>query len=184
VRGVRTRLRPLANCGAARRWTEDNLDSHPVDVRVGNLHNLVKALLADAGGRLHEQLVLPLDHGPAYGALAGGVTLDALLERHRKEEHHAGNLVLARQLQQILPRRRRQRRGIHHAQPIEFQSPFDQKMHQGEGLRLKALVALIVADEGPRLIRRDNLGGPEMASGKTRFAAGRRATEDDDRRPH
>jgi hypothetical protein len=58
---------------------EADFDVHFVQSSVGQLDNLVEALLPDGGSRLLEQLVLTLDDRRADGTFARLVTLEALL---------------------------------------------------------------------------------------------------------
>jgi hypothetical protein len=96
-------------------WAEHNFDFHLLHFLVRNLDNLIKTLLPNAGCRLLKQLALPLDHRPAHRPLSTGVTFHALFRRHGKEKHHTRNLMLAREIQQILARGRRERCGVNHA---------------------------------------------------------------------
>jgi hypothetical protein len=121
---------------------------------------------------------------PPHGALPFLVALDARLQGHIEDYRHSRHLVFLCQVEQILPRGAGQRRRVHHAKAIQHEALFHQEMHQREGLRVETLVAFIVADAGAGPIRRNNLGGSEVALGKMRFPASRRTAQYYDRGPY
>ena len=141
---------------------EDDFGLHVAHVRRAEFDDLVESFLPHAGSRLHEQFVLVLDGGPAYGPLTAGVAFQAGFERDIKEQGNDRHVKSSRQFEQVLAGGRSQRSRIHHAEPVDTQPLFHQKMKQRKSLGLVALVTLIVADEGARLIGRNDLRGPEM----------------------
>jgi hypothetical protein len=176
-------FRPGRPLGLARHRAEDDFDLHVVEICVLKFHDLVKALLAQGGFGQLEGLVLALDDGPPHGALAFLVALDASFQRRIEDDRHSRHLVFLRQVQQIPACRAGQRRRVHHAKAIQREALIHQEMHQREGLRIETLVALVVTDSAAGPIRRDNLGGPEVALGKIGFPAGRGTAQHNDRGP-
>jgi hypothetical protein len=115
------------------------------------------------------------DDGLADGALALFVTFYADFQRRVEDDQGGGNLAFPGQVEKFLARRDGQRGGVHHAQPIHRKPLFYKEMQQCKGLDVKALVAFVVANEGARPIRRDNLRRPEVPLSKGGFPASRRA---------
>jgi hypothetical protein len=126
---------------------------------------------------------MALDDGPPHGALAFLVALDAGIQGHIEDQRHSRHLVFLCQVEEFPARRAGQRRRVHHAKTIQREALFHQEMHQRKGLRIETLVAVVVTDTGAGPIRRDNLGGPEVALGNMGFPAGRGAAQYNDRGP-
>jgi hypothetical protein len=151
-------------------------------IAILKLHDLVESLLANRFFGLHKGFVLTLDNWPAHGALALFVARDAGFQRHIEKQQRGGDLELLRQVEQILPRLRGERRGVNHTQTVHRKPLLDKEMHQGKGLGVAALVAFVVADAAARPIRRNDLRGPKVALGKCGFSASRRSTKHYNRR--
>jgi hypothetical protein len=169
--------------GGAHDRPELDLDLDIFQIAVLKLHDLVESLLANRFFGLRKGLVLALDNRPAHGALALFVTRDAGFQRHIEKQQSGGDLELLRQVEQLLPRLRGERRGVNHTQTVHRKPLLYKKMHQRKGLHVATLVAVVVADAGARPIRGNDLSGPKVALGKCGFSASRRATKHNNRRP-
>jgi len=143
-----------------------------VQVLVANLDDLVKSFLPDVRLGLIKSQILTLDNGTPYRSLPRLVALDTFLERNIKKEHRAGNPKSLCQFQVFPPMGGRERRRIHHTEPVRAQAQFREVVHKSERLGLKTLIALVVAHSSPRPVGRDNLRGTEVALRKSGLSAG------------
>jgi hypothetical protein len=109
---------------------------------------LVKSLLPNRRLGLLQGLALPLDNCPADRTLTLGITFEAGFQGHVEKDQRRRNMASSCQIEQILPRLGGQRRRVNHAKPVHRKPLFQQKMQQGKGLRVEALVALVIANEG------------------------------------
>jgi hypothetical protein len=164
----------------ARHWAEHDFKAYRIEFPVVKFQDLVKTLLADCGLRLLKDFILPFDHLPSHGPLALLVALHAGFKRHIEEHGNNWNLESFGQSQEFAASRRGQGRRVHHAKAVETKALLDQKMHQGKGLGVKALIPLVITYPSPCPIGGDDLGWPEMARGEGGFPAGRRSAQHDD----
>ncbi len=162
---------------------EQDLDLDLLLVSILKHHDLIEPFPMNRFSALLEGLILALNDVPAHGALSLFVVLDTSLERHIEDQQRGRHLVPFCQVEQLFSVLRGQRRGIDHAEAVQRQPLFDQETHQGKGLRIIALVALLVGHPATRPIRRNNLGGAEVPLGKRGFPATRGTAEHDNRRP-
>jgi hypothetical protein len=170
-------------CGRPRNRTKDDFNTRLVQVFVVQLDDLVESFRANARLGLFKGLALAFNHGTSYRPLASLVPLEALLQGNIKEERDARDLILPRQVQQVLAGLGRERGGIHYAEAIQGETLLDQEMHERKGLGLKPLIALVVAYPRTRPVRGDDLRGAEVALRECGFAARRRSAKYHDGRP-
>jgi len=133
--------------------TEDNFNLNFVQVAVTKLNNLVKAFLPNVRLGLAKSQVVTLDYRSADRPFSQAIALDTFLQRHVKQEDCTRNLKPLRQFQELPTVGRRERGGIHHAEPVQAQAQFRQVAHQGERLGIVSLVPLVVAHPATRPIR-------------------------------
>jgi hypothetical protein len=162
------RLRPLRPLDGP----EQDFDLDTFQIALCEFHNLPKSFLANRVLRLHEVLILTLQNRTAHGAFALLITLDARFQRHIKKQQGCGHLAPLRQSQQVLSRLIGERGGVDDAQTIQREPLFDEELNESKGLRVEALIAFVVANEGARPIGGNDLGWPKVAFGKCRFTAG------------
>jgi hypothetical protein len=112
---------PTRRPGRLRHGAKDNLNLDFVQVLLAQFDDLVKSFLPDVRLGLPKSLVVSLDHRASYRPVPQPVTLDTFLEWNIKKEDHAGNLKPLCQFQVFLAMGRSERRGIHHAEPIQAQ---------------------------------------------------------------
>ena len=143
--------------------TKDNLNLNFVQVVVTKFSNLVKALLPDVRPGLPKSQIVPLDYRSADRPFPQPIALDTFLQRHVKKEDHTRNLEPLRQFQELTTMGRRERSGIHHAEPVQSHSQFREVADKRERLRVESLVALVVTDPASRPVRRDDLRGTKVA---------------------
>jgi len=171
-----------------RRWsslrngTEDNLNLNFVQIAVTKLNDLVKAFLPDVRLGLPKSQVVTLDYGSADRPFPLPIALDTGLQRDVKKEDHGRNLKPLGQFHELPAVGRRERRGIHHAEPVQPQSQFRQAADKRERLGVESLVPLVVAHPASRPVRRDDVRGAKVALRKSGLPAGSRSAKQNDRR--
>jgi hypothetical protein len=153
--------------GRLRNGAKDDFNLDFVEILLAKFDDLVKSFLPDVRLGLPKSQVVTLDHGTSYRPLPQSVMLDTFLERNIKKEDHAGNLKPLCQFKVFPAMRRSERRGIHHAEPVQAQAQFRKVVNKSEGLGLKTLIPLVVAHASSRPVRRDDLRGAKMALRKS-----------------
>src|SRR5690606_8807776 len=122
-----------------------------------------------------------LDRLGAGAALAPRVALHADLERQIEDDADRRHVRPPREREQGPPRLRRDVRRVDHRQAPAAQAPLDDRVEDVEGVAGRALIPLVVGDERPAAIRRDDLGLAEVARRKGRLARAGGSDEDDQR---
>jgi hypothetical protein len=107
-------------------------------------------------------LILALDDDSANCPLALFVSLDASFQRHIEKYQGRRNLELFGQVQQIFARQGGERGRVNYTQAVHCKSLFQKEIRQCEGLRVKTLIALVIANSRASPIRRNYLGRPEV----------------------
>lgn len=174
---------PLRTLDGAHNGPEKDFNLDLFEFGLLEFHDLVESLLANRSLGLLKSFVLMLNDCPAYRTLTLFIAFDASLKRYVKKEQDSRNLAFLGQIEQVFPRLAGQRCGVHHAQPVHCKPLLYKEMHQRKGLCVKALVTFVVADEGARPIRRNDLRRPKVPLGKCGFSASRRAAQHNNRRP-
>jgi hypothetical protein len=165
-----------------RNGAKDNLNLDFVQVLLAQFDDLIKSFLPDVRLGLAKSQVVTLDYRTSYSSVPRSVTLDTFLEWNIKEEDHAGNLEPLCQFKVFPPMGGRERRGIHHAEPVQAQAQFREVVDKREGLGLKTLIPLVVAHASSRPVRRNDLRGAKVTLRKGRLSAGGRSAKQNDRR--
>jgi len=165
-----------------RNRTEYNFHSRAAQILVTQLNDLIESFRADPKLGLFEGLILAFNHLAPDRSLAALVSLQALLQGDVEKKRDARDLVFARQAQQFPPGIKRKSGGVHDAEPIQAEALLGEKMDEGKSLGLKALVPFVVAYVGTRPVRGNDLGRAEVIFCKRGFSAGRRPTQNHDRR--
>jgi len=165
-----------------RNGSKDNLDLDFVHVFVAQFEDLVKSFLSNVRLSLSESQVLALDYRTADRPRARAIALDTFFKRNIKKENYAGYLKPLCQFKVFPAMGRSKRRGVNHTESIQAQPQFCKVADESERLSLKTLIPLVVAHAPSRPVRRDDLRGAEVALRKSRLSAGRRSTEQNDRR--
>jgi hypothetical protein len=112
---------------------EKDFDLDVFQITILKLHDLVESLLRNRRFGLLKGLVLTLDDCPAHGALTLFIALDASFQRHIEKYQSGRDLVLLRQVEQLLPRRCGQRRRVNHAESVHRKPLLYKEMHQLKG---------------------------------------------------
>jgi hypothetical protein len=129
---------------------KDDFNPHLVQVFIPQLDDLFEAFLVNGPPSLFKELVLALDDGASHCPFARVVPFEAFLKGDIEEQGDARHLIPACKVQQVPASLRRERGGIHNAEPVQAQALFDHEMDECEGLGLISLVALVVADAPAR----------------------------------
>jgi hypothetical protein len=108
--------------GRLRNGAKDDFNLDFVQILLVKFDDLVKSFLPDVRLGLPKSQVVTLDHGTSYRPLPQSVMLDTFLERNIKKEDHAGNLKPLCQFKVFPAMGRSERRGIHHAEPVQAQA--------------------------------------------------------------
>lgn len=152
---------------------KDDFDLNAFELFGAEFENLVESFLPDLSTGLLIQTVLPLDGRRTHRSLAapstGLVADETGFERNLEEEDDAGDAKAAGQRLQLPSGLGSESSGVYDAEAIDAQALFDETVHQGEGLRLEALVALVVANERADLVGRDDLCRPKATRGERRL---------------
>jgi hypothetical protein len=165
-----------------RNGTEDNLNLNFVQIAVTKFNYLVKAFMPNVRLGLPKSQVVTLDYGSADRPFPQPIALDAGLQRDVKKADHRRNLKPLCQFHELPAVGRGERRGIHHAEPVQPQSQFRQAADQRERLGVESLVPLVVAHPASRPVRRDDVRGAKVALRKSRLPAGSRSAKQNDGR--
>jgi hypothetical protein len=139
-----------------------------------------KPLVGEPGRAGAEAGVLALDRRRAdAAALAGAVAGDRLRQREVEHDRDRPALALAGEVHELLSIFGAHGGGVDHREPAVAEALAREQVYELEGVGGGGLCALIVGDQRPEMIGRDDLGRPEVAGREARLADAGDADQDD-----